>query len=104
MKKYLIKRLWHGIITILFITTATFFAMHMVPGDPLSSEKAISEETRKALEKEYGIDKPVVVQYGIFLKKTFIDWKMWCGLMIMRGLNQRWCKIDFIQMQAMMWR
>ena len=73
MKKYLIKRLWHGLITILFISTATFFAMHMVPGDPLSSEKAISEETRKALEKEYGIDKPLITQYGIFLKKTFLE-------------------------------
>lgn len=73
MKKYLLKRLWHGIITILFISTATFFAMHMVPGDPLSSEKAITPETRKALEAEYGIDKPLAIQYGIFLKKTFIE-------------------------------
>ena len=76
MSKYLRKRILHGIITILFITSATFFAMHMVPGDPLSGEKAMSPETLQALKAEYGIDKPLIQQYGIFLKKTFIDWDL----------------------------
>ncbi len=51
-----------------FIATATFMAMHAVPGDPLMSEKAMSPEIRKNLEARYGLDKPVVMQYLIYLK------------------------------------
>ena len=35
MLAYVLKRLVQGIITIWFIATATFIAMHAVPGDPL---------------------------------------------------------------------
>ncbi len=43
-------------------------AMHAVPGDPLMSEKAMSPEIRQNLEARYGLDKPVVMQYLIYLK------------------------------------
>jgi len=38
-----------------------------VPGDPLSSEKEVSPEIRQNLEKKYGLDKPVIAQYFIYL-------------------------------------
>ena len=50
MLKYFCKRLLLGAITIWFIATATFFGMHAVPGDPLSSDKATSERIRAKLE------------------------------------------------------
>ena len=50
-----------------FFATATFIAMHAVPGDPLSSEKEVSPEIRQNLEKKYGLDKPVIAQYFIYL-------------------------------------
>ncbi|MFK8139264.1 MAG: ABC transporter permease [Bdellovibrionales bacterium] len=68
MRKYIFSRLVQGVFTVFFIATATFFAMHLVPGDPLSSDKAMSEEIRANLEAKYGLDQPVIVQYGIFLK------------------------------------
>jgi ABC-type dipeptide/oligopeptide/nickel transport system permease component len=55
------------VITVWFIATATFMAMHMVPGDPLMNDKAVSAEIRKNLEVKYGLDKPVVEQYFIFM-------------------------------------
>jgi ABC-type dipeptide/oligopeptide/nickel transport system permease component len=64
---YILKRLLHGLITVWFIATATFIAMHAVPGDPLSGEKAMTPEIRRNLEARYGLDKPVIEQYGIFL-------------------------------------
>ena len=67
MLRYILKRLLHGLITVWFIATATFIAMHAVPGDPLSGEKAMTPEIRRNLEAKYGLDKPVVEQYGIFL-------------------------------------
>jgi ABC-type dipeptide/oligopeptide/nickel transport system permease component len=68
MWRYIVKRLIQGIITVWFIATATFFGMHLVPGDPLSGEKAVSAEVRANLATKYGLDKPVLTQYFIFLK------------------------------------
>jgi len=68
MLQYVLKRLFSGVLTIWFIATATFFAMHAVPGDPLMNEKAVSPQIRAQLEARYGLDKPLPVQYVIFLK------------------------------------
>ena len=67
MLRYIANRLLSAVITIWFIATATFFIMHAVPGDPFSQEKAVSEDIRKNLEARYGLDKPLIQQYGIFL-------------------------------------
>lgn len=62
------SRLIQGVVTVFFIATATFFAMHLVPGDPLMGDKAMSPEIKANLEAKYGLDQPVIKQYGIFLK------------------------------------
>ncbi|GAA5316850.1 MAG: ABC transporter permease [Candidatus Pelagadaptatus aseana] len=67
MKQFILKRLLSGFITIWFIATATFVGMHMVPGDPLANAKAMKPEIRKNLEARYGLDKPILQQYGIFM-------------------------------------
>ncbi len=68
MLAYTLKRLLAGVITVWFIATATFVAMHQVPGDPLMNDKAVSQEIRRNLEQRYGLDKPIGVQYLIFLR------------------------------------
>jgi ABC-type dipeptide/oligopeptide/nickel transport system permease component len=68
MIAYALRRLLAGLVTVLFIATATFAAMHAVPGDPLASGKARSAEIRKNLQTRYGLDKPVLVQYGLYLR------------------------------------
>jgi len=67
MWQYPLRRLIQGVITVWFIATATFMAMHAVPGDPLTSDKAVSAEIRANLEAEYGLDKPVFQQYLIYM-------------------------------------
>jgi len=67
MLRYSIKRLLQGIVTVWFIATATFIAMHSVPGDPLLQNKAVTAEIRKNLEVKYGLDKPVTQQYLIYM-------------------------------------
>ena len=67
MGRYALKRLLQGAVTVWFIATATFFAMHMVPGDPLASDKAVSDKIRANLEAKYGLDKPLLAQYGIYM-------------------------------------
>lgn len=67
MFAFILKRCLYGVLTVWFIASATFFAMHNVPGDPLKDDKAVSPELRKNLEKQYGLDKPLAQQYLIYI-------------------------------------
>ncbi len=67
MWRYTLTRLLQGIITIWFIATATFLAMHAVPGNPLAGDKAMTAEIQANLEAKYGLDKPVSQQYLIYM-------------------------------------
>ena len=68
MYAYTLKRLVQGVITVWFIATATFIAMHSVPGDPLLNERGANEEIRRNLEERYGLDRPVFEQYLIYMR------------------------------------
>ncbi len=68
MGKYIVKRVLLAILTIFVISLITFFAMNAIPGGPFNSEKATSEATKAALEARYNLDKPVIVQYGLYMK------------------------------------
>ena len=63
MLPYILKRLAQGAVTVWFIATATFVAMHALPGDPLRAEKLANEQIRANLEARYGLDKPLLEQY-----------------------------------------
>jgi oligopeptide transport system permease protein len=65
---YILKRILLAILTVWVVITVTFFVMHAVPGGPFMSEKAISAEAQAALEAKYGLDKPLLQQYGTYLK------------------------------------
>ena len=65
---YILKRILLAILTIWIVITITFFVMHAVPGGPFVGEKAISKEAEAALKAKYGLDKPLMVQYGTYLK------------------------------------
>jgi len=67
MWQYTLKRLIQGVITVWFIATATFFAMHNVPGDPLINDRSVTEDIRANLEEKYGLNKPIVDQYFIYM-------------------------------------
>ncbi len=66
MARFLLRRIISSVLTLLAIITITFFLMHMVPGGPFNSEK-MDPVTQANLEKKYGLDKPVIEQYGIYL-------------------------------------
>ena len=56
------------IITLWLIATITFFLMQLLPGTPYTNQEKLSPETIAMLNKQSGLDKPVIVQYGIYLK------------------------------------
>ncbi len=65
---YIIKKFLILSSSIFIVVTLTFFLMHALPGDPFLQEKAIPEEIMKALQKHYGLDQPLYVQYFKYLK------------------------------------
>ncbi len=67
MRWYVAKRILQGLVTVWFIATATFFAMHSVPGDPLLNDRAMSPEIRANLEAKYGLDQPLARQYLVYM-------------------------------------
>ena len=68
MGKYIVKRILLAVLTVLIICAITFFTMHAVPGGPFNREKALSEATVAALNARYGLDKPVMEQFVLYLK------------------------------------
>ncbi len=69
---YLMKKLGLGLLTLWVIASITFFLLHSLPGDPFASEKKIPAVVKKALMEKYHLDKPLMVQYGYYLKNVFI--------------------------------
>ena len=77
MREYVIKRLLQVIPTVLLITLVVFAMMQAIPGDPLMAllGDAYDEEDAELLRKEYGLDRPIVSQYLIWLTKLLQgDW------------------------------
>ena len=68
MGKYIVKRVLLAILTVFIICAITFFTMHAVPGGPFNREKALSEATIAALNARYGLDKPLMEQFFLYMK------------------------------------
>jgi len=68
MLKYTLKRGIIALITIWVIITVTFFLMRAIPGDPFTNEKKIQPQIMENLKRKYGLDQPLIVQYGKYLQ------------------------------------
>jgi len=77
MRTYILRRLIQIVPTVLGITFIVFLMMRSVPGDPVVSllGDAYTEEDAIKARAEYGLTKPIVVQYFIWLGKLLRgDW------------------------------
>ncbi|WP_445502139.1 ABC transporter permease subunit [Microvirga sp. G4-2] len=73
MLRFILTRVSLIIPTFIGITLLAFFLIRLVPGDPietLAGERGIDPARHEQLLKEYGLDKPVFVQYGIYLSRV----------------------------------
>jgi oligopeptide transport system permease protein len=66
MLRYLVRRLAIAAIAIFVLASVTFFLMHLVPGDPFAGPR-VAPEIRAALRAYYGLDKPLLQQYLIYM-------------------------------------
>ncbi len=67
MFRYIMNRFIISIFTMLILATVVFILIRMLPGDPFSNEK-MTPEVRANLMRYHGFDKPLIVQYGRYLK------------------------------------
>lgn len=72
MFAYIIKRLIYAIPIALSVTVVSFVLVYLAPGDPLNAIAPADapEEVIQALKSAYGLDKPVPVQYGLWLLRA----------------------------------
>lgn len=73
MMQYIARRLLGLVPVFLGITLISFFVIHLAPGKPTDIQTSlnpkVSYEARMRLEKIYGLDKPVYVQYFNWMKR-----------------------------------
>ncbi|HEU5139086.1 MAG TPA: ABC transporter permease [Bacillales bacterium] len=67
MFRYTLQRIGYMIVTIFVIIAITFFTMKLLPGTPYQNEQRLSPEMIQQLNEQYGLDKPVPVQFVYYL-------------------------------------
>jgi len=78
MTAYIIRRLLLAIVIIIIVTLIIFFVIRLLPGDPLiiylgqqATQGSISMEELETLRIEYGLDKPIMIQYFNWMSDLF---------------------------------
>jgi oligopeptide transport system permease protein len=65
--RFVLRRVLSMVPTMWVIVTITFFLIRLAPGGPFQAERDIPAEAKQALQAKYGLDQPLLVQYGRYL-------------------------------------
>ncbi len=66
MWKYIVKRVIAALLTLWALVTIVFFLVRLMPGDPFTNAK-LTEEVAANLRSYYGFDKPLIIQYFVYM-------------------------------------
>ncbi len=75
MIRFLLKRFFANLLALFMIITITFFMMKAIPGDPFTQEKALPKEILQSLKEHYGLNDPLITQYGRYLL-SIVKWDL----------------------------
>jgi oligopeptide transport system permease protein len=70
MTSFALRRVLIAAPTLFIIITLSFFLMHWAPGGPFDAEASLEPEVIANLQAAYDLDKPVAIQYGLYLGKV----------------------------------
>src|SRR5258707_895592 len=72
MLSRIIKRIASTIVLLFGLVTIVFIIMHVAPGDPVAAivSPRVPPAVAAELRSQFGIDRPVMVQYGHWLKNA----------------------------------
>ncbi len=70
LRRFLITRFLLTIPMVLILVSLVFFIMRVLPGDPIRSQLGprVSEEQADRIRERLGLNEPILVQYGTYLK------------------------------------
>ena len=68
MLRYALRRIAGVIPTLLVIVTVSFCVVRLAPGGPFEQEQTLPPAVRANLERLYGLDQPLTVQYAHYLR------------------------------------
>lgn len=73
MGKYVIQRILAMLLTLFIIITIGFVVIRLMPGGLFDDAVDVTYEQRMALEEKYNLDKPIPVQYFLFLNAQLLN-------------------------------
>ena len=74
MGTYILKRILYAVIALFVVSTIAFFAVRMIPGNPIEAmTEKLPDEIRQQVFEQYGFDKPILEQYKLFFKELFTE-------------------------------
>jgi len=68
MLRFIGRRLLVALPTLFLVVTVAFFMMRAAPGSPFDTDRRLSPEIEANVMAKYGMNKPLVEQYGDYLK------------------------------------
>ena len=77
MREYIARRVIYSLFTVFAVATILFILFRMMPGDPTAQviSPALDEASQKRLKEAFGLDKPLILQYLIYLKNLVtLEW------------------------------
>ncbi len=72
MFRLILNRLGQGLVTLFVLITITFFLVRAMPGSPYTDEKAVPGHILAQMKEFTGMNKPLPVQYGLYLKNLIV--------------------------------
>src|SRR6201999_2556050 len=68
---YLLRRLTASLLLLLLVLTLTFVLLRLGPGKPIAlpDEQPIPREEQQRLIRSFGLDQPLLTQYGDWLRQ-----------------------------------
>jgi peptide/nickel transport system permease protein len=73
MSRFILRRVGQAVVVLFIVSILVFSMMRWIPGDPIvvMLGDEYSPEAHQRLEKQLGLDQPVVVQYLIWIRNMF---------------------------------
>ena len=87
MGNYILKRLGMMLLTMFCIMTIGFCVLHAMPGGPYDGDTSLDDEQYAILNAKLNLDKPVLVQYGLFLKGIIMDGNWGVSIIMRPGMG-----------------
>jgi peptide/nickel transport system permease protein len=88
--KYILRRLILSILIMLGVITIVFVISHLIPGDPAAvmAGREASKEAIQKIRQEFGLDRPIYVQYMIYLEQLILHQNMGKSIHTWRPVSQ----------------